>query len=265
MCVQASTGSILVVVETLVACIITGSTMTNSELSFCQWTLSECWPFRHFGGLPPQKKRGGGERGKRKKAVCLLVGGGCKQCKSLARGAGLGRSRGGSSAGRVIGCSSPWWSWERCCGSGHLFCRWNDGIIFSSVEDYSSKQLHSTTFAVIFPIEGQATTHGVIYKMLLAWQPFLPIHFWSCHPLETSKFISPHIYIFLLYLLHSLNGGWECLMSLPPVWNLRAVTWFHSAISCIYFLPSPVSLSVFFLSAGPLFWTLSRKFCNIFC
>ena len=36
---------------------------------------------------------------------------------------------------------------------------------------------------------------------------------------------------------------------LPPVWNLRAVIWFHFAISSLVLLPSPVTLSVFSFSA----------------
>ena len=32
----------------------------------------------------------------------------------------------------------------------------------------------------------------------------------------------------------------------PPVWNLRAIIWFHFAISSRVLLPSPVALSVFF-------------------
>ena len=44
------------------------------------------------------------------------------------------------------------------------------------------------------------------------------------------------------------KGGWGCLMS-PPVWNVRAVIWFHFAISCLSLLPSPVTLSVLSFSA----------------
>ena len=36
---------------------------------------------------------------------------------------------------------------------------------------------------------------------------------------------------------------------LPPVWNLRAVIWFHFAISSLVLLPSPVSHSVWSFSA----------------
>ena len=36
---------------------------------------------------------------------------------------------------------------------------------------------------------------------------------------------------------------------LPPVWNLRAVIWFHLAISSLVLLPSPVTLSVLSFSA----------------
>ena len=36
---------------------------------------------------------------------------------------------------------------------------------------------------------------------------------------------------------------------LPPVWNVRAVIWFHFAISSLVLLPSPVTLSVWSFSA----------------
>ena len=36
---------------------------------------------------------------------------------------------------------------------------------------------------------------------------------------------------------------------LPPVWNLRAVIWFHFAISSLVLLPSPVTLPVLSFSA----------------
>ena len=36
---------------------------------------------------------------------------------------------------------------------------------------------------------------------------------------------------------------------LPPVWNLRAVIWFHFAVSSLVLLPSPVTLSVLTFSA----------------
>ena len=49
----------------------------------------------------------------------------------------------------------------------------------------------------------------------------------------------------VLYLWVTPKGGRGCLMS-PPVWNLRAVIWFHFAISSLVLLPSPVTLSVFF-------------------
>ena len=36
---------------------------------------------------------------------------------------------------------------------------------------------------------------------------------------------------------------------LPPVWNLKAVIWFHFALSSLALLPSPVTLSVLSFSA----------------
>ena len=44
---------------------------------------------------------------------------------------------------------------------------------------------------------------------------------------------------------------------LPPVWNLRAVIWFHFAISTLVLLPSPVTLSVLSFSAC---WTFLLNF-----
>ena len=49
------------------------------------------------------------------------------------------------------------------------------------------------------------------------------------------------------YVPQSEAGDVWCL---PPVWNLRAVIWFHFAISSLFLLPSPVTLpllSFFFL------------------
>ena len=70
------------------------------------------------------------------------------------------------------------------------------------------------------------------------------------------------------------KGGWRCLMS-PSVWNLRAVIWFHSAISCLVHLPAHIALSVFFffsfffllLPTGPFSWLFfpPEKFFSIFC
>ena len=53
---------------------------------------------------------------------------------------------------------------------------------------------------------------------------------------------------------------------LPPPRNLRAVIWFHSTISSLVLLLSPVILSVlsFSLPADPFFSTVSRKFLIIF-
>ena len=52
---------------------------------------------------------------------------------------------------------------------------------------------------------------------------------------------------------------------LPTVWNLRAVIWFHFAISSLVLLPSPVTLSVYlFLPAGPFFWTFFQKSVQYF-
>ena len=82
-------------------------------------------------------------------------------------------------------------------------------------------------------------------------------------------------FLLLLFLLLSLSffssyssprreaGDVWCL---PPVWHLRAVIWFHFAISCLVLLPSPVTPSVlpFFLPAGPFFWTFFLKILQYF-
>ena len=56
-------------------------------------------------------------------------------------------------------------------------------------------------------------------------------------------------------------GGRGCRMSRPPVWNLRAVIWFHFAISCLVLLPSSVTLSVLSFSAC---WSILLNFFHIF-
>ena len=49
------------------------------------------------------------------------------------------------------------------------------------------------------------------------------------------------------------KGGRGWCPSPLPVWDLRAVIWFHFTISCLVLLPSDVTLSVlsFFSAAGP--------------
>ena len=52
---------------------------------------------------------------------------------------------------------------------------------------------------------------------------------------------------------------------LPPVWNLRAVIWFHFAISSLYLLPSPVTLSVLSFSASwPFLLNFFQKILQYF-
>ena len=52
-----------------------------------------------------------------------------------------------------------------------------------------------------------------------------------------------------LFLLSSLKEGRDA-WCLSPVWNLRAIVWFHSSLSSLVCLPTPVALSV--LSFFPL-------------
>ena len=52
---------------------------------------------------------------------------------------------------------------------------------------------------------------------------------------------------------------------LPPVWNLRAVIWFHFAISSLVLLPSPVTLSVLpFSACWPFLLNFSQKILRYF-
>ena len=52
---------------------------------------------------------------------------------------------------------------------------------------------------------------------------------------------------------------------LPPVWNLRAVIWFHFAISSLVLLPTPVTLSVLSFSAcWPFFLNFFQKILQYF-
>ena len=52
---------------------------------------------------------------------------------------------------------------------------------------------------------------------------------------------------------------------LPPVWNLRAVIWFHFAISSLVLLPSPVTLSVLSFSAcWPFLLSFFQKILQYF-
>ena len=58
------------------------------------------------------------------------------------------------------------------------------------------------------------------------------------------------------------TGDVSCL---PPVWNLRAVIWFHFAISSLVLLPGPVTLYVLSFSASQsillnFFWKILQYF-----
>ena len=50
-------------------------------------------------------------------------------------------------------------------------------------------------------------------------------------------------FYFLLVLINTPEGRPGMSDVPPPVWNLRAVIWFHFAISSLVFLPSAVTLS----------------------
>ena len=59
------------------------------------------------------------------------------------------------------------------------------------------------------------------------------------------------------------EAGDVWLMS-PPVWNLRAVIWFHFIISCLVLLPSPVTLSVFFSASWSILLNFFQKILQYF-
>ena len=65
----------------------------------------------------------------------------------------------------------------------------------------------------------------MLYHTILLWLPLM----WSC--------------------LHVPWREARDVWCLPPVWNLRAVIWFHFAISSLVLLSSPVTLSVLSFSA----------------
>ena len=60
-----------------------------------------------------------------------------------------------------------------------------------------------------------------------------------------------------LLLFQLTPEGRPGMWCLPPVWNLRAVFWFHFAISSLVLLPSPVTLSVLSFSAC---WSILLSF-----
>ena len=68
-----------------------------------------------------------------------------------------------------------------------------------------------------------------------------------------TNFRAHEFFVYIMISFYALNltpqreaGDVWCL---PPVWNLRAVMWFHFAISSLVLLPSPVTLSVLSITA----------------
>ena len=70
-------------------------------------------------------------------------------------------------------------------------------------------------------------------------------------------------YFLLLFISHSFQASTDrgcvsisvivsltSVWCLPPVWNLRAVIWFHFAIASHILLPHPFTLSILSFSAG---------------
>ena len=64
-----------------------------------------------------------------------------------------------------------------------------------------------------------------------------------------------------------VSKGGRALSCLPPVWNLRAVIWFHHSICSLVILPSPVAhsvISLFLLLARSPSCLLSRNVFKLF-
>ena len=86
------------------------------------------------------------------------------------------------------------------------------------------------------------------------------------------KISEKNLYVFFVCLFvclffHKFHPRREAgdVWCLPPVWNLRAVIWFHFAISSLVLLPSPVTLSVLSFSAcWPFFLNFFQKILQYF-
>ena len=103
------------------------------------------------------------------------------------------------------------------------------------------------------------------FKVVELWKSVIVFTSARCYQSDCGNFMYVWILgIMLLMYVHRNNitsvcppkGGQGCLMS-PPAWNLRAVIWFHFAISSLVLLPSPVTLSVLSFSAC---WSILLNF-----
>ena len=86
---------------------------------------------------------------------------------------------------------------------------------------------------------------GFMACWILAWTS------WSLYEITVScsSISFPWLVFYCVVLLWGPQREAGDVWCLPPVWNLRAVIWFHFAISSLVLLPSPVTLSVLSFSA----------------
>ena len=115
-------------------------------------------------------------------------------------------------------------------------------ISHSSVRHYSEQSLT----VVAFPCFTVAKSFMSWYALLLLF--FLRFSSISlrCSPIQF--FLSSFSCISWCCSLPPRREAGD-VWCLPPVWNLRAVIWFHFAISSLVLLPTPVTLSVLSFSA----------------
>ena len=81
---------------------------------------------------------------------------------------------------------------------------------------------------------------------------YIRVHLYSCNFVHVSERFEM-IFVMLCARVHARKvwyfsrtprkEAWD-VWCLPPVWNIRAVVWFHFAIASLVLLPSPVTLSV---------------------
>ena len=95
------------------------------------------------------------------------------------------------------------------------------------------------------------------------WTPITPTLLWLSGNIFCVLTVWWCVFILCLCRLPRREAG--DVWCLPPVWNLRAVIWFHFAVSSLVLLPSPVTLSILSFSACWSFlWAFPRKFFSVF-
>ena len=82
-------------------------------------------------------------------------------------------------------------------------------------------------------------------------------HSYSCALSSVKLYLPAVVLLHLLHLIKVYLPAIPSIWCLPLVWNLRAVIWFHFAISSLVLLPSPVTLSVLSFSAC---WSILLNF-----